>query len=379
VQRYLAARERAAGIVIDVGWVNGLGAIRCLGRAGIPVLALDHRGGTPLGFRSRYCLGLRCPDPLAEEERFIECMLALGGALNAAAPLYPTHDEGLNALARHRDVLGDRFLYPFPSWEALQRIQDKRYQIEMAIKAGVPVPKTVYPQSAAGARVAAEEIGFPVLVKPADNVEFKRRYRRQAFRCRTPAEVDEWYGNAEPFEPMVQEWIPGGDDELYTLGSYVAPDGRALGVFCGRKLRQTRNDNMGSCRVGEAVWVDAVVESGLALLRAVGFHGISQVELKRDPRDGAFKLIEINPRLYQWHGLASSCGVDLPVIAYRDLQGLDQPQTAMSGARKRWSITLMADNSPALVRPPYVDGVFALDDPRPGVVQVARFVQRAFS
>ena len=45
-----------------------------------------------------------------------------------------------------------------------------------------------------------------------------------------------------------------------------------------------------------------------AALRAVGFHGISQVEFKRDPRDGVYKLMEINPRLWQWHGLAAACG-----------------------------------------------------------------------
>ncbi|CAN5212679.1 hypothetical protein BH18ACT12_BH18ACT12_20210 [soil metagenome] len=39
--------------VVDVGWVNGLAAIRSLGRAGMRVLAVDHRPSA-LGFRSRY-------------------------------------------------------------------------------------------------------------------------------------------------------------------------------------------------------------------------------------------------------------------------------------------------------------------------------------
>ena len=57
------------------------------------------------------------------------------------------------------------------------------------------------------------------------------------------------------------------------------------------------------------------------LLRAIGFHGVSQVEFKRDPRDGRFKLMEINPRLWQWHGLAAALGVDFPRIVYLDLMG----------------------------------------------------------
>ena len=65
---------------------------------------------------------------------------------------------------------------------------------------------------------------------------------------------------------MLQEFIPGGDELLWTLGAAIAEDGEVLATFSGRKLRQTRT-NMGSARVGEAVWDEEVVDSGLALLR----------------------------------------------------------------------------------------------------------------
>jgi predicted ATP-grasp superfamily ATP-dependent carboligase len=360
----------STAVVVDVGWVNGLAAVRSLGRAGIRVLALDHRQSA-LGFRSRYAKPVLAPDP-QDEDAFVSF---LAGLEVERAPLFATHDEPLNAIARAADRLGDRFLYPFPPWEVLSRIQSKRSQLEAAEAAGIPAPRTAYPGSAAEARAAADELGFPVLVKPSSTEGFKRRFKRQAFRCETPAEVEAAYADAEPYEPMVQEVIPGGDGELYTLGSYLRADGEPLGLFCGRKLRQTP-PGVGTCRVGEAVWVEEVVESGLRLLRALGFHGLSQVELKRDPRDGRYKLMEVNPRLFQWHGLAAACGVDLPLIAYRDLTGERVEPVSANGARKRWAITLLPGESPALQRPPYVDAVFALDDPKPALVQVARLLRR---
>ncbi len=154
----------------------------------------------------------------------------------------------------------------------------------------------------------------------------------------------------------------------------MAGDGTPLGVFCGRKLRQTRA-GMGTCRVGESVWIDEVVDEGLRLLRELRFHGISQVEFKHDRRDGRYKLIEVNPRLWQWHGLAAACGVDLPWIAYQDLTGRGPPPVRMRAERKRWAITLMAGSSPALQRPPYVDAVIALDDPLPGLAQLSRLAR----
>jgi predicted ATP-grasp superfamily ATP-dependent carboligase len=357
-------------VVVDVGWVNGLAAIRSLGRAGVRVLALDHRRSA-LGFRSRYAEPVLTPDP-QDEEAFVSFLAGLEFA--APAPVFVTHDEPLNAIARGAGRLGGRFLYPFPPWEVLARIQSKRSQLEAAEAAGIPVPRTAHPRSAEEARAAAEELGLPVLVKPSSTEGFKRRFGRQAFRSETAADVERAYADAEPYEPMVQEVIPGGDGELYSLGSYLAEGGEALGLFCGRKLRQTP-PGVGTCRVGEAVWVDEVVEQGLALLRALGFHGLSQVELKRDPRDGAYKLMEVNPRLFQWHGLAAACGVDLPLIAYRDLTG-ERPEPVSSTGRRRWAITLLPGESPAPQRPPYVDAVFARDDLKPALVQVARLLRR---
>src|SRR5205085_4061708 len=153
------------------------------------------------------------------------------------------------------------------------------------------------------------------------------------------------------------EWIPGGDETLYTLGAYVSREGQALGVFSGRKLVQDP-PGLGNARAADALWVDEVVEQGLELLRGLEFHGPAQVEFKRDPRDGAYKLIEVNPRLWQWHGLAEHCGVNLPHIAYRDLLGDPPPPARMKrDERARWSITLKARRRPLPLRPPYVDPV----------------------
>jgi D-aspartate ligase len=364
---------QGTAVVVEVAWVNGLAAIRSLGRRGLRVVALDHRPYA-LGFRSRYAEPRLAPDPLEDEDGFIEELHSLAEETDDVLPVFPTHDEHVNAIARHAGTLG-RYRFPFPSWETLERIQSKRHQLDTAESAGLPIPRTFHPASRDEALAAGEELGFPVLVKPSANVGFRRSHRRQLFRCETPAELEHAYEAAAPYEPMVQELIPGGDEELYTLGSYLSADGEALGLFSGHKLSQTRGF-MGSARVGEAVWVDEVVEQGLAFLRALGYHGISQVETKRDPRDGKYKLMEVNPRLWQWHSLAAACGVDLPYIAYRDLVGDPLPPARMHGDGKRWAITLMAGLPVALQRPPYVDAVFARDDPKPALVQLGRFAHR---
>jgi D-aspartate ligase len=342
--------------VVDAGWVNGLAAIRSLGRAGVRTLAVDHRRSA-LGFRSRYAEPFLSADAHASPQRFIASLRALGELV-----VFPTHDQPLNLISQH---LGDiQVLAPFPEWELLERVQSKRAQLEEAERADVDAPKL-------------DPGTFPVVVKPERSVEFKRLYRRQAFRCDTQAELDEALAKTEEFGPIVQELVPGGDDTLYTVGSYISRDGTPLGVFSGRKLQQTP-PGIGTCRVGEAVWVQEAVDAALRLLQSFGYYGLSQVEFKRDPRDGRFKLMEINPRLWQWHGLAAACGVDLTRIAYADLTGDRVEPVRMNGDGKRWAITLLPGERPAPQRPPYVDAVFAFDDPKPGLVHLSRVVRTAF-
>src|SRR5207244_13224042 len=114
-----------------------------------------------------------------------------------------------------------------------------------------------------------EVAAFAVVVTPSAHAGSRRSHKRQLFRCETPAELERAYELAAPHEPMVQELIPSGPEEMYTLGSYLDRNGEALGLFSGHKLSQTRG-YMGSARAGDAVWVDEVVEHGLALLSLPG-------------------------------------------------------------------------------------------------------------
>ena len=63
------------------------------------------------------------------------------------------------------------------------------------------------------------------------------------------------------------------------------------------------------------------MEQGLTLLREMGYCGLADVEFKRDPRDGSYKLLEINVRCATQVGLAIDLGIDFPFIAYRDALG----------------------------------------------------------
>src|SRR4029077_20616291 len=168
---------QGTAVVVEVAWVNGLAAIRSLGRHGLRVVALDHQPYA-LGFRSRYAEPLLAPDPLDDEAAFVAALQAIAEESDDVLPVFPTHDEHLNAIARNAAVLGERYRFPFPSWDVLEKIQSKRHQLETAEAVGVAVPRPFPPRSAEEARAAGQEVGYPLIVKPSSNVGFRRPPKR---------------------------------------------------------------------------------------------------------------------------------------------------------------------------------------------------------
>ncbi|MDQ2943477.1 MAG: hypothetical protein M3R21_07400 [Candidatus Dormibacteraeota bacterium] len=355
--------------------VGALAAIRSLGRAGVRVIAV-HQTPHALGFRSRYAERWICPDPRGDEPGFIDSLSALGERLGEPVPIFPIADSHLYAIARNFDRLRDRFLLPFPEPERLERLRDKRYQVELAASAGLPVPLTVdSPRDA---------LVYPVLVKSSDSAGFVDALGVKALRCDSRSELDEALERARLLSPHIQEWIPGPDRDLYLAGAYLNAHGEVLGVVTCKKLRQVPPE-IGTIRVGEAIPLPEVAELAVAFLQAARCYGPSDIEFKLDRRDGRLKFIEVNPRLVQWQGLASAAGVDIALLAYRDLVGASPAHMRQRPGAKRWAMTLLTGSGherpglggsgPVFTKFPYVDAVFARDDLWPFIVQIGKVIQ----
>jgi predicted ATP-grasp superfamily ATP-dependent carboligase len=116
---------------------------------------------------------------------------------------------------------------------------------------------------------------------------------------------------------MVQEIVPGPDENLVTFLGYFGHDGRTLSGCVRKKLRQYPA-GFGYCSLTESVDDQEVFDLAVKLFQALDYRGVGCAEFKRDPRDGKPKLIEINTRAVRTSMLAIGAGVDFPWIAYQD-------------------------------------------------------------
>jgi predicted ATP-grasp superfamily ATP-dependent carboligase len=254
--------------------------------------------------------------------------------------LFPTRDEFVWPLSQHAERLSPWFIVPFSRWDTMARLYDKREQIEAAWRSGLDTPKTVFVETASDLDGAVDEIGFPAILKPVESLAFKLRFRRQVLEIHSREELDRVYPTVDDCGTlMYQEIVPGGDDHLVTVGSYLDAESRPLGVFTGYKLRQ-HPPMFGSCRMGVSRWDPVLAEAGVRLLKELRYWGVSQVEFKRHAGDGRYCLMEVNARHWMWHSLATVSGVNLSHLAYSDAIG--RPYTAPRQVDgPRWALTVI--------------------------------------
>jgi predicted ATP-grasp superfamily ATP-dependent carboligase len=121
---------------------------------------------------------------------------------------------------------------------------------------------------------------------------------------------------------IIQEYMPGEDNQLYWGVTYLNAEGRPLAVWTGRKLRQYPR-GFGTATLAESLHEPAVAKEAVAVLQKMGHRGYGVVEFKRDRRDGCLKITEpTGGRTWFPHSLVTRSGINLPYIMYRDLLGL---------------------------------------------------------
>ena len=76
----------------------------------------------------------------------------------------------------------------------------------------------------------------------------------------------------------------------------------------------------------------------LRLLQHVGYQGLGGIEFKKDPRDGQYKVLDINPRVGQAFRLfVAENDHDVARALYLDFTGQEQPP-AVPREGRRWMI-----------------------------------------
>lgn len=320
IKKYIKNKNKPIAVVLNLGG-TGLGVIRSLGRRGIPVIGLDS-SFFGVGFFSRYCKSIVCPDPETKEAEYIDFLLSIGEQLNIKGVLIPTGDVEVLAISKYRDKLEKYYKFPMAKLALIEKLVNKRKFYEMLEKLDVPYPKTYFPNDVSDIKEISKEITYPYVVKPIFSTNFGKEFSAKVFKVNSAEELVKAYNKATSsgHEVMIQDVIHGSDANIYGFCSYFNCKSEPLGTFIYKKIRGYP-EGFGLCSFVESVFEPKIVKLATQLLQSINYHGISEVEFKKDQRDDTFKIIEINARTWGENSLAAKCGVDLSYMAYMDAIG----------------------------------------------------------
>jgi predicted ATP-grasp superfamily ATP-dependent carboligase len=275
-------------------------------------------------------------------------MMRLADRLEQRPVLIPSADQFVTAMARHADALEERFILS-PGLSLQATLADKVSQYDLAARHGMPLPHTRLVATREEVEAFAATARFPCLVKPAHFREWHAFPDGHPLSHAKVAVADDAAGlvlqweRAAAVNPRVilQEIIVGPDTEKRV---YLSVYNRRGNRIAHAMLRELRCDpvGFGPASVTEPVTdaeTDALCDQ---FLRAIGYSGICEIEMKRDTRDGGLKLIEANPRLSGSGDAAPYAGVDLCWVHYLDLIGMPVCPVGPSGRTFR-HIVLRSD------------------------------------
>jgi D-aspartate ligase len=326
--RFLRRLERSAlppAVVIGTG-TTGLSIARALGRHGVPVIGVDDQRVSYTSYSGAFEF-LRY-EKLYELE-VIDFLSELASALPHKPALFCSGDEHVLLLSRHGQNLKEKYFFELPDPENVEVLMYKHLFSEVASRKGWPIPQTHYCESMEELQRILPDIEFPVILKPhLKNRQMRTFSPQKSFRCSSREELVASYALLSQWEKevVIQQWIPGGDDEIYFSFHYFDSDLNELITFEGKKIRQHIPEcGSTSCAVG--VRTPQVTDLSRQILTEMKSVGFCSVEYKRDPRTDKFYIMEPTVgRVNLQVGVAIANDVDIVSRAYFHLIG--QPYTA---------------------------------------------------
>ncbi|CAM5529441.1 hypothetical protein ATER59S_04141 [Aquamicrobium terrae] len=319
------------GVVILGGAHGTLALARSLGARKVPVWLVSN--DTPLPGWSRHVRArFAWPGPGAAGAvdflRELADTRGLRGALLVAGG-----DAEVRMAAQAAEVLAQTYRMTLPPWERLKWVCEKPLLYRRAAELGLRIPLTY--EFASLEQAAAADLAFPVVLKPNMGGGGSRFSQAKVVRADDRAAFLSAYADAAgqigADNVVVQQLIPGGGECQF---SYAAlwDQGEPVAEFTARRTRQYPVDFGYTSTFVEVAEVPEAMEAARLLLRAIGHHGLVEIEFKRDPRDGLLRVLDVNPRPWSWFGLAAAAGVDLGGMIWDVANGRPAcPATAMPG------------------------------------------------
>ena len=242
-------------------------------------------------------------------------------------------DDYLTAISANLGKYPDNVAAPYVPLEQMQTLIHKARFYELCEKYGIDYPKTVVYTKDMGHDFTLPFDG-PFAVKPAESATYWDHpfdTQRKGYIAQTRAEVeqilDDVYAHGYEDAMIIQDFIPGGDENMRVLTCYSDGEGKVRLMCLGHVLLEEHTRHgVGNHAVIITEPNEELYETFGHFLEEIHFVGFSNFDIKYDPRDGKFKAFEINCRQGRSNYYVTGAGHNIARLVVEDrIEGKDLP------------------------------------------------------
>ncbi|MFI0351822.1 ATP-grasp domain-containing protein [Actinomadura sp. 9N407] len=326
-----------------------LGAIRSLGRAGVPVHAILEGRVSPAAhsrrLRRRHPWG---PSPQHAPEALAEHLRGIAGQIGRRSLLIPLDDAGALFTAEHAHALEECFVLPPQDPAAPRRVADKSLLLEQCTRYDIACPESLVPGSPAEVGEAVARLGLPLVAKwsrpwllpPGRRSTVVVRTAIDAHRLFSLATTPPFGGDGDfPAGPLIlQRRIPPGGGDWFFHGHF---DENYVCLFGGTGIKHLAHPrDAGHTVSGEWVLNPALEQLAHKVVNILGCRGTVDLDFRLDARTGIYHLLDFNPRLgAQFRLFSDQRGIDLVRALHLERSG-----RAVPPPRPRYGRTLLVEH-----------------------------------
>lgn len=245
-------------------------------------------------------------DNLTEPQAFLQHMQEIAHQYKGRAKkliLIGTNDIYINLMIDYQDELKQDFVFNVISKELRDTLFYKKNFYAFCEKNGIDIPHTVF-YNCQEAGPIPKDFDFPMVVKPSNVVEYQAKglhtinklhflHSQEELNQTIKEIVHAGYSD----DLILQDFIPGDDTNMWDSVYYGNQNGEAQLITLAQVLLQERQSHLVGAYTALIVRYNEKFMAKLAnLLEQAGYTGFANFDIKKDPRDGKFKVFEVNIR-----------------------------------------------------------------------------------
>lgn len=245
--------------------------------------------------------------------------------------LVSTNETYTEFISRNKEKLESNLVYNLPNENVIKTLTNKENFYKTYEHSNLSFPKTIYFNMTDD--INKINIEYPLVIKPANVVKYNHisfDEKNKIYKIKDFNELESTINKIKNSDYddklIIQEFIPGDDSYLYDSVVYLDKNSKCKVIsFAQIGLQEQTRSMVGNAAVlingfstfdGDS---NSEINNIVTFMESINYKGFAEIDMKYDPRDKKFKVLEINARQGRCSYYLTPLGFNLIKVMVDDL------------------------------------------------------------